>query len=97
MAEAAGIAPGRHGPGRSAAAGAGAGHRWLRRPEPRPAQRQADPAVEAATKAPAEAPQSAVVICIRRGVAQLGSAPLWGSGGRRFKSCRSDFIEKQEN
>ena len=26
-----------------------------------------------------------------RGVAQLGSAPLWGSGGRGFKSRRSDF------
>ncbi len=25
-----------------------------------------------------------------RGVAQLGSAPLWGSGGRGFKSRRSD-------
>ncbi len=25
-----------------------------------------------------------------RGVAQLGSALLWGSRGRRFKSCRSD-------
>ncbi len=28
-----------------------------------------------------------------RGVAQLGSAPLWGSGGRGFKSRRSDCIE----
>ncbi len=28
---------------------------------------------------------------ILRGVAQLGSAPLWGSGGRGFKSRRSDF------
>ena len=27
-----------------------------------------------------------------RGVAQLGSAPLWGSGGRGFKSRRSDLI-----
>ncbi len=26
-----------------------------------------------------------------RGVAQLGSAPLWGSGGRGFKSRRSDI------
>ncbi|CAO5232463.1 hypothetical protein FAGKG844_170030 [Frankia sp. AgKG'84/4] len=25
-----------------------------------------------------------------RDVAQLGSAPDWGSGGRRFKSCRPD-------
>ena len=25
-----------------------------------------------------------------RGVAQFGSAPDWGSGGRRFKSCLSD-------
>jgi hypothetical protein len=32
-----------------------------------------------------------VITSFCRGVAQLGSAPLWGSGGRRFKSCRSDF------
>ena len=29
----------------------------------------------------------------KRDVAQLGSAPLWGSGGRGFKSRRSDKIE----
>ena len=29
---------------------------------------------------------------IRRGVAQFGSAPLWGSGGRGFKSRRSDHL-----
>ena len=28
----------------------------------------------------------------RRGVAQLGSAPALGAGGRRFKSCRPDHI-----
>ena len=28
----------------------------------------------------------------RRGVAQFGSAPLWGSGGRGFKSRRSDYL-----
>ena len=28
-----------------------------------------------------------------RGVAQLGSALLWGSRGRRFKSCRSDRLK----
>ena len=27
-----------------------------------------------------------------RGVAQFGSAPLWGSGGRGFKSSRSDQL-----
>ena len=27
-----------------------------------------------------------------RGVAQFGSAPLWGSGGRGFKSRRSDQV-----
>ncbi len=27
---------------------------------------------------------------VRRAVAQLGSAPDWGSGGRRFKSCQPD-------
>ena len=27
-----------------------------------------------------------------RGVAQFGSAPLWGSGGRGFKSRRSDHF-----
>ena len=30
------------------------------------------------------------IISIVRGVAQPGSAPDWGSGGRRFKSCRPD-------
>jgi hypothetical protein len=30
---------------------------------------------------------------MHRGVAQLGSAPLWGSGGRGFKSRRSDFVK----
>jgi CDP-diacylglycerol--glycerol-3-phosphate 3-phosphatidyltransferase len=29
-------------------------------------------------------------------VAQLGSAPDWGSGGRRFKSCRPDVLEPPE-
>ena len=29
---------------------------------------------------------------IKRGVAQFGSAPLWGSGGRGFKSRRSDQL-----
>ena len=28
-----------------------------------------------------------------RGVAQFGSAPLWGSGGRGFKSRRSDHFK----
>ena len=32
-----------------------------------------------------------------RDVAQLGSAPLWGSGGRGFKSRRSDKIEYVPN
>ena len=27
-----------------------------------------------------------------RGVAQFGSAPLWGRGGRGFKSRRSDYL-----
>ncbi len=33
----------------------------------------------------------------QRGVAQFGSAPRWGCGGHRFKSCRPDqfFIDKQ--
>ena len=29
----------------------------------------------------------------KRDVAQLGSAPLWGSGGRGFKSRRSDRLK----
>ena len=29
---------------------------------------------------------------VKRGVAQFGSAPLWGSGGRGFKSRRSDHL-----
>ena len=32
------------------------------------------------------------MIISRRGVAQFGSAPLWGSGGRGFKSRRSDYL-----
>ena len=28
----------------------------------------------------------------KRGVAQLGSAPVLGTGGRRFESCRPDSI-----
>ena len=27
-----------------------------------------------------------------RGVAQSGSAPVLGTGGRRFESCRPDFF-----
>ena len=30
-----------------------------------------------------------------RAVAQLGSAPDWGSGGRRFKSCQPDNLHSQ--
>ena len=30
-----------------------------------------------------------------RNVAQTGSAPEWGSGGRRFKSSRSDQLDKE--
>lgn len=30
------------------------------------------------------------IACVARSVAQPGSASDWGSGGRRFKSCRSD-------
>ena len=30
---------------------------------------------------------------MQRDVAQLGSAPLWGSGGLGFKSQHSDFIK----
>lgn len=33
---------------------------------------------------------------VKRGVAQLGSAPLWGSGGRGFKSRRSDLNTEPE-
>ena len=28
-----------------------------------------------------------------RDVAQAGSVPGWGSGGRKFESCRPDFIQ----
>lgn len=31
-----------------------------------------------------------VARALLRSVAQLGSAPDWGSGGRRFNSCHSD-------
>lgn len=27
-----------------------------------------------------------------RGVAQFGSAPVWGTGGRRFESCRPEVF-----
>jgi hypothetical protein len=30
----------------------------------------------------------------KRGVAQPGSAPEWGSGGRRFKSSHPEFLKK---
>ena len=30
-----------------------------------------------------------------RDVAQLGSVPPWGGGGRRFKSCRSDHLKQK--
>ena len=33
----------------------------------------------------------------RRGVAQPGSAPQWGCGGRRFKSSRPDQFKPVEN
>jgi hypothetical protein len=32
-----------------------------------------------------------------RAVAQLGSAPDWGSGGRRFKSCQPDHEGRSKN
>ena len=32
------------------------------------------------------------IISIVRGVAQPGRAPDWGSGGRRFESCRPDHL-----
>ena len=35
--------------------------------------------------------QDLMIILKKRDVAQLGSAPLWGSGGRGFKSRRSDI------
>src|SRR5690349_8125386 len=34
---------------------------------------------------------------VSRGVAQPGSAPAWGAGGRRFKSCRPDQLEAPES
>ncbi len=33
---------------------------------------------------------------MQRDVAQLGSAPLWGSGGLGFKSQHSDFVIKKQ-
>ena len=32
------------------------------------------------------------IMLMKRGVAQPGSAPHWGCGGRRFKSCRPDHF-----
>ena len=34
--------------------------------------------------------EQAKLLKLSRAVAQLGSAPDWGSGGRRFKSCQPD-------
>jgi hypothetical protein len=31
----------------------------------------------------------------KRGVAQPGSAPEWGSGGRRFKSSHPEFFKEK--
>jgi hypothetical protein len=31
---------------------------------------------------------------IRRGVAQMVSAPVWGTGGRRFESCLPDHTDR---
>ncbi len=36
------------------------------------------------------------VLSMSRSVAQPGSAPQWGCGGRRFKSSRSDQIAFQK-
>ena len=39
--------------------------------------------------------EGVIFICYthhRRGVAQPGSAPAWGAGGRRFKSSRPDQL-----
>jgi hypothetical protein len=35
--------------------------------------------------------------CLPRGVAQSGSAPGWGPGGRRFKSCLPDEKSQAQN
>ena len=32
-----------------------------------------------------------------RGVAQPGSAPVLGTGGRRFESCRPDFEKAKKS
>ena len=34
---------------------------------------------------------------VKRGVAQSGSAPGLGPGGRRFESCRPDRVETLNN
>ena len=33
----------------------------------------------------------------KRGVAQPGSAPVLGTGGRRFESCRPDFKKAKKS
>ena len=37
------------------------------------------------------------VCYIKRGVAQLGRVPEWGSGGRWFESSHSDHVEAKES
>ena len=41
--------------------------------------------------------QKAVSKMSKRGVAQPGSAPVLGTGGRRFESCRPDFKKAKKN
>jgi hypothetical protein len=36
-------------------------------------------------------------LAVPRGVAQSGSAPGWGPGGRRFKSCLPDSFKFRES
>lgn len=33
-----------------------------------------------------------VTVFASRGVAQPGSAPVWGTGGHRFESCHPDHV-----
>ncbi|CAG9197771.1 hypothetical protein BVI2075_230194 [Burkholderia vietnamiensis] len=39
---------------------------------------------------PFKTEELSVIISFFRGVAQPGSVPAWGAGGRRFKSSRPD-------
>ncbi len=66
--------------------------RWLRhsRPSLCPTVQRSAPSLRPAVRPPAVTDRAVRYNAPCRGVAQPGSAPALGAGGRRFKSCRPD-------